>query len=529
MSSRIQPLLPGDPRRIGAWRVIGRLGSGGMGVVYAAVDTVGLRLAVKVIHPAHATNDEFRARFRREVQLSQRVTGPCLVSVHDADTDGAAPWLATLFVPGPTLAQYLDANGPVQDTHLYALAAGTVAALASMHEAGVIHRDIKPGNVILSPSGPRVLDFGISHALDGTSVTRTGAVTGTPGWISPEHYQTGAVGPEGDIFAWGALVAYAATGRLPFGTGAPDAVAFRVMSARPDLSGLPGDLLPLVQQAMAKQPGDRPTGAELTRACSALLAAQATTVTPASKQPTLASDLASVSWGVAQENDPAWRSAGSRRKRPGVVAMAAVASLVAGTIGGAVAVKATGTPNQAPAAAPSESIAPPRTVAPAAQPPAEEVVRPIPSPTSLAAAASSAPAEEAKPSPSPSLQPPPFTYVPAEVDCVPRKQAGVEGAWQIFVPGEVRAGDAVELALRNKYGNFDPVQPEMNVLARVYVPDGTSRLARGSLQSDTSAVVTWPGDFSGADASYAPGTYTVVWSVGDGSHRYIACTGFLAS
>ncbi|WOX19886.1 serine/threonine-protein kinase [Streptomyces solicathayae] len=470
MSSRIQPLLPGDPRRIGAWRVIGRLGSGGMGAVFAVVDPAGLRLAVKVIHPAHAANDEFRARFRREVRLSRRVTGPCLVPVHDADTDGTTPWLAAPFVPGPTLVQYLDAHGPVQGAPLYALAAGTAAALAAVHGAGIVHRDIKPGNVILSPSGPKVLDFGISHALDGTSVTRTGVVTGSPGWISPEHYQTGVVGPEGDVFAWGALVAYAATGRLPFGSGAPDAVAFRIMSAEPDLSGLPGDLLPMVEQALAKQPGNRPTGAELARACSTLLAAQATAVTPASEQPTLAFDLASVPWDVSHEDDPAWRSAGSRRKRPGVVAAAAVAALVAGTIGGAVTVKASGMPGQAPTAAPSNS---PRAVAPSAQPSAQEVRRPSTSPTPSAAAApsSSAPAEEPEPSASVSLQPPPFAYLPTEVDCAPRKPAEVDGAWQIVAPGEVRAGDAVELSLRNKYGNFDPIQPEMDVLARVYVPD----------------------------------------------------------
>ncbi|MFF8432210.1 serine/threonine-protein kinase [Streptomyces sp. NPDC016566] len=254
MSSRIQPVRPGDPRRIGPYRVIGRLGTGGMGTVYAALDSSELQVAIKVIHPAQAADEEFRARFRREVRLSRRVTGPCLVPVHDADTDGPIPWLATPFVPGPTLDQYLAASGALDEAHLYALAAGTAAALAAVHGAGIIHRDVKPQNVILAPAGPRPLDFGIAHLMDGTSVTRTGTMTGTPGWISPEHYRTGEVGPAGDIFAWGALIAYAATGRLPFGTGAPDAVAFRVLSAEPDLQGTPDSLLPLVTQALARLP-----------------------------------------------------------------------------------------------------------------------------------------------------------------------------------------------------------------------------------------------------------------------------------
>ncbi|MFF9819834.1 serine/threonine-protein kinase [Streptomyces sp. NPDC014006] len=172
-----------------------------MGTVYAALSAGGERLAVKVVHPAHAANSEFRARFRREVQLSRRITGPCLVAVHDADVDAPSPWLATAFAPGLTLDQHVSEIGPLAGAGLYVLAAGTAAALAAVHEAGVTHRDVKPQNIMLTPSGPAVLDFGIAHALDGTSVTRTGVITGTPGWISPEHYRTGAVGPQGDIFA----------------------------------------------------------------------------------------------------------------------------------------------------------------------------------------------------------------------------------------------------------------------------------------------------------------------------------------
>ncbi|WP_326623934.1 MULTISPECIES: protein kinase domain-containing protein [unclassified Streptomyces] len=363
MSSRIQPVQPGDPRRIGPYRVIGRLGTGGMGTVYAAVDSAGLQMAVKVVHPAQAADAEFRARFRREVQLSRRVTGPCLVPVHDADTDSNLPWLATPFVPGPTLDRYLATSGALIGARLFALAAGTAAALAAVHEAGIVHRDVKPQNVILAPSGPRVLDFGIAHALDGTSVTRTGVMTGTPGWISPEHYRTGAVGPEGDVFAWGALIAYAATGRLPFGIGAPDAVAFRIMSIEPDLEGVPDDLLQLVEQALSKEPGDRPTAAELGRTCTALLAAQATAVTsPIGEQPTLASDLVSVHWDLPHEDDPAWHAAPPRSRLRLYLAVAA-AALVVGSIGGAIAAASTSgheqgaAPSHHPKAAPASTTA----------------------------------------------------------------------------------------------------------------------------------------------------------------------------
>ncbi|WP_398862027.1 protein kinase domain-containing protein [Streptomyces sp. C11-1] len=497
-----------------------------MGTVYAALGPSGMRIAVKVVHPAHAADDEFRARFRREVQLSRRVTGPCLVPVLDAETHGPVPWLATAFVPGPTLDQFLAANGALSGARLCALAAGTAAALAAVHDAGIVHRDVKPRNVILGSRGPRVLDFGIAHALDGTSVTRTGVMTGTPGWISPEHYRTGVVGPEGDVFAWGALIANAATGRLPFGTGASDAVAFRVMSAEPDLVGVPGDLQPLVEQALAKNPGDRPTAAELSLGCARLLAVQATAVASRpEEQPTLVADLVSLHWDLAYE-DPVWAVAPRGRRRVRLYGSVVAAALVVGGIGGAVAASFASQPGQRAAAAPGStprtavSSAGTATVPGESGDPASSAPLPSPDTTSLVSV-------EALPPSSPP-QPPPFVYLPDQMDCRPQKQAEIDGAWQYVAPGEVRAGDAVELSLRNKYGNFDPVQAEMPVLARVYMPDGTSRLARSAVQSDTSASVTWPGDFSGAAALYPPGTYTVVWSVGDGSSYFITCTGFTA-
>ncbi len=307
-----------------------------MGTVHAALDSEGRRVAVKVVHPAQADDDEFRARFKREVEVSRRVTGPCLVPLLAADPGAAVPWLATAYVPGPTLGEYIAAHGPLSGARLYGFAAGTSAALAAVHAAGVVHRDVKPGNVILAPDGPRVLDFGIAHALDGTSVTRTGVMTGTAGWISPEGYRTGAAGPAGDVFAWGALVAYAATGRLPFGTGAPDAVAARVMSGAPDLAGVPEDLLTSVTSALAKAPQERPAAAALTAQCTELLAARSTHVLGA-EPPTLAGDVMTAAWeGLPPvEDDPAWAVARRRvaRRRTWLVAAAAVTGFVVAAAG----------------------------------------------------------------------------------------------------------------------------------------------------------------------------------------------------
>ncbi|MGW6953023.1 serine/threonine-protein kinase [Streptomyces xanthophaeus] len=334
-AGRVRPALPGDPARIGPYRIIGRLGAGGMGTVHAALDAGGQRVAVKVIRTAQAEDPEFRARFRREVQLSARVTGPCLVPLLAADPDAPAPWLATAYAPGPTLDQHLAVHGPLAGGNLYAFAAGTAQALAAIHRAGVVHRDVKPQNVILSPAGPRVLDFGIAHAADGTSVTRTGVMTGTPGWISPEHYRTGTAGPPGDMFAWGALVSYAATGRLPFGTGAPDVVAFRVMSGEADLDGVPGPLLTLLVRALAKEPEGRLTSEDAAGQCTALLASQTTLLLTST--PTTAGDPVAAQWDLPALDDPAWQGPPVRPRRRPLLTVGIGAALVGGLAGGLLA------------------------------------------------------------------------------------------------------------------------------------------------------------------------------------------------
>ena len=336
---RVQPARPGDPSRIGPYRIIGRLGSGGMGTVHAGLTSDGLRVAVKVIHPAQAEDAEFRARFRREVQLSARVQGPCLVPLLAADPEAAEPWLATAYAPGPTLNQHLADHGPLANGTLYAFATGTAQALAAIHQAGVVHRDVKPQNVILTPARPRVLDFGIARAADGTSVTRTGVMTGTPGWISPEYYRTSTAGPQGDMFAWGALVAYAATGRLPFGTGAPDAVAFRVISGDPDLDGVPEQLREILEKALAKDPSDRITAVSAAEACSRLLASQTTQVLGggAGLEPTRVGELVTAEWNMPTLDDPTWHAPSPSSRKRVITTVLVAAAMIGGIVGAALA------------------------------------------------------------------------------------------------------------------------------------------------------------------------------------------------
>ena len=309
-----------------------------MGVVYAAVAADGTRLAVKAIRAEYAGDPAFRARFAREVALMLRVTGPCLVPLVAADTDARQPWLATPFVPGVTLAARAQETGPLSGTDLVALAAGVAAALSAVHAAGIVHRDLKPTNVILAPAGPRVLDFGIAHALDETSITRTGAWTGTPGWTSPEQYLGAEGGPASDVFGWGALIAYAATGRAPFGSGRPDAVAYRVLHTVPDLSDLPASLVPHVEAALAKDPADRPSAAGLAQHLGALLSDQKTVATGGGASDTLVmppldETIASL-WSLgATTVEPAWSAPRVRRRAPILIGAALLAFVAGGAIG----------------------------------------------------------------------------------------------------------------------------------------------------------------------------------------------------
>ena len=256
--STVQGLHTLDPRQIGPYALRARLGAGGMGVVYLGSDG-SQDVAVKVVAPHFAGDEEFRARFRREVTLARRVAGLCTARVLDADPDAPAPYLVTEYVAGPNLAAYVRDSGPLRGELLRALAVGLAEALVAIHAAGVVHRDLKPANVLLAAAGPRVLDFGIAHAVDSTSLTRTGVVVGSPGYMSPEQTAGTSVTPATDVFSWGATLAFAATGRHPFGGPTTDVVFFRIRNDPPDLAGADEDLLPLLTAAMHKEAAARPT------------------------------------------------------------------------------------------------------------------------------------------------------------------------------------------------------------------------------------------------------------------------------
>ncbi|MFC5183560.1 serine/threonine protein kinase [Actinomadura harenae] len=249
---------------IGRYRVVRRLGRGGMGTVWLAEDGDGRRVAVKVINAELAREPEFRERFRQEVEAAQRVRRFCTAPVLDAGLDQDPLWVATDFIDGPTVREAVSAHGPLRGADLDALAVGIATALTAIHQARLIHRDLKPSNVMLSPVGPRVIDFGIARALDATGqLTRSGAVIGTPGYIAPELLAGGRPLPAADVFCWGAVVAYAGTGRHPF-TGADGAeINDRVQRAEPDLDGLETHLRELVARALAKDPAARPSVPQL--------------------------------------------------------------------------------------------------------------------------------------------------------------------------------------------------------------------------------------------------------------------------
>ncbi|MFF7359786.1 protein kinase [Streptomyces sp. NPDC008125] len=252
------------PEYAGRYRLEARLGEGGMGVVHLATSASGLPLAIKIVHRQYAADPEFRARFRQEVAAARRVSGAFTAPVVDADPAAALPWMATLYVPGPTLSAQVKRNGPMNPAQLRRLTAGLAEALRDIHRAGVIHRDLKPSNVLLPDSGPKVIDFGISRPYDSELRTETGKLIGSPPYMAPEQFQRPReVGPAADVFALGAVLVHAATGRGPFDSDSPYLVAYQVVHDEADLTGVPKDLAKLVGQCLAKDPALRPTPDEI--------------------------------------------------------------------------------------------------------------------------------------------------------------------------------------------------------------------------------------------------------------------------
>ncbi|CAL9282231.1 bifunctional serine/threonine-protein kinase/ABC transporter substrate-binding protein [Streptomyces sp. SudanB182_2057] len=263
----MRPLAADDPEDIGGHRLLARLGAGGMGVVYLARGAGGALVALKVIRAEHAADPAFRARFRREVTVVRGLAGRWLVPVVAADPEARSPWLATEFVPGPALVEAVDGQGALPVAAVRVLGSRLAEALNAVHAAGLVHRDVKPGNVLLGLDGPRLIDFGIALDAGATALTAPDAVVGTPGFLSPEQARARAraeeVGPPSDVFSLGCVLAYAASARRPFGTGHAAAVMFRTVHEDPDLTGVPAGLRPLIESCLAKDPARRPTAARV--------------------------------------------------------------------------------------------------------------------------------------------------------------------------------------------------------------------------------------------------------------------------
>ncbi len=256
--SEFASLQPGDPERLGDYPLAGRLGEGGQGVVYLGHDPDGEKVAVKLLRTRLDRDGKAHARFAREVAIAERVAPFCTARVITADLAGETPYVVSEYIDGPSLQASVNANGPLTGAALDRLAVSTATALAAIHEAGIVHRDFKPGNVLLAPDGPRVIDFGIARVLDATS-TFTSQIIGTPAFMSPEQINGEEIGPPSDMFAWGSTIVYAATGASPFGGDTFPAVLNRVMNREPDLGVLTGPLRDIVTAALNKDPTQRPT------------------------------------------------------------------------------------------------------------------------------------------------------------------------------------------------------------------------------------------------------------------------------
>ena len=274
------PALESLPRKIGPYRVLEKIGEGGMGVVYLAADAENRRVAVKVLGPAVAGDPDARLRLAREVETMRRVASRHVAQVLDADVNGPSPYIVTRYVPGPSLDEAVRRSGPLRGRALLQLAGGLAEALAAIHSTGVVHRDLKPGNVLLDDGQPVVIDFGIAHLPDTTRLTKTGLVMGTPGSLSPEVIEGRPASGATDVHAWGATVAFAATGRPPYGTGDFQTVFFRIIEGRAELAGVPPELLPLVTAALSADPPCRPTARSLVSLCAASGANGATLTWP---------------------------------------------------------------------------------------------------------------------------------------------------------------------------------------------------------------------------------------------------------
>ncbi|MER6096372.1 serine/threonine-protein kinase [Streptomyces sp. NPDC001728] len=264
-----------DPRIVGSFRLHRRLGAGGMGVVYLGSDRRGQRVALKVIRPDLAEDQEFRSRFAREVSAARRIRGGCTARLVAADLEAERPWFATQYVPGPSLHDRVAEEGALRAADVATIGAALSEGLVAVHEAGVVHRDLKPSNILLSPKGPRIIDFGIAWATGASTLTHVGTAVGSPGFLAPEQVRGAAVTPATDVFSLGATLAYAAMADSPFGHGSSEVMLYRVVHEEPQLHGVPDALAPLVRACLAKDPEDRPSTLQLSMRLKEIAAREA--------------------------------------------------------------------------------------------------------------------------------------------------------------------------------------------------------------------------------------------------------------
>ncbi|KOG30929.1 MULTISPECIES: serine/threonine-protein kinase [Streptomyces] len=264
-----------DPRIVGSFRLHRRLGAGGMGVVYLGSDRRGQRVALKVIRPDLAEDQEFRSRFAREVSAARRIRGGCTARLVAADLEAERPWFATQYVPGPSLHDRVAEEGGLRAADVASIGAALSEGLVAVHEAGVVHRDLKPSNILLSPKGPRIIDFGIAWATGASTLTHVGTAVGSPGFLAPEQVRGAAVTPATDVFSLGATLAYAAMADSPFGHGSSEVMLYRVVHEEPQLHGVPDALAPLIRACLAKDPEDRPSTLQLSMRLKEIAAREA--------------------------------------------------------------------------------------------------------------------------------------------------------------------------------------------------------------------------------------------------------------
>ncbi|WP_299541612.1 serine/threonine protein kinase [uncultured Streptomyces sp.] len=264
-----------DPRLVGSFRLHRRLGAGGMGVVYLGSDRRGQRVALKVIRPDLAEDQEFRSRFAREVSAARRIRGGCTARLVAADLEADRPWFATQYVPGPSLHDKVAEEGPLSAAEVATIGAALSEGLVAVHEAGVVHRDLKPSNILLSPKGPRIIDFGIAWATGASTLTHVGTAVGSPGFLAPEQVRGAAVTPATDVFSLGATLAYAATADSPFGHGSSEVMLYRVVHEEPHLYDVHDALAPLVRACLAKDPEERPSTLQLSMRLKEIAAREA--------------------------------------------------------------------------------------------------------------------------------------------------------------------------------------------------------------------------------------------------------------